>query len=902
VRDAALKGGAPRGLVAFLFTDIEGSTTRWEAHREAMQEALRRHDDLMRAAIESRGGYVFKTIGDAFCAAFASTDDALLAAIEAQRRIGAEDWSAVNGLRVRMAIHAGETDERSGDYFGPAVNRVARLLAVGHGGQVLLSGFATELAAPHLPPGVALRHLGTLPLKDLKEPERVHQLTVPDLQSDFKALRALETPPNNLPRQPTSFVGRDEELSRVQELVRSNVLVTIVGAGGMGKTRFALRIATNLLNETSGGAWFVDLAPVSDASLVASTILSALGADQTGSTPPLDRLIAYLKKRALLLLIDNCEHLLDEVARVVTTILAQCPEVVILATSRERLNVAGEYLHHLASLEPSSAVRLFEERARAANPRFALNDANRDLIADICRRLDGIALGIELAAARVRSISIEDLAKRLEFRMLSGGGRERLARQQTMRALVDWSYDLLTADEKTLFRRLAVFAGGFTLDAAMAACADESIDELSVLDLLESLADKSLLVVDSEEKGQRYRFLAPIKDYAREQLDANRESDEALRRHALTFAAAAERAYEEWDTAPGPDWLMRQERELDNYRCALRWSVDEHRDPQAGVRIAGSAAPAFMRLSLLPEAIAWCERAMEAAATMPPATEARLLYVLSMLYNNRGLFDRSLTAAERAAENYRKTSDQHGLALALSQVAQQSAKVRSLEAAQAVASEAVTLARRLGDRRLLALTLTRCATVFGSDRIEEARAAHAESLAILRELGRDDETTRALVWWMNTEALAGQTRAAAAIAEEALQLADLADGELRMSLSISAADLYLELGERERAIPLARTALARSVKADHPVATSFAIAYLAHAASRTDPVEAARMLGYVRERQRMFGWIADDHERELLDGLQRTLDAQIAADRLTELFAEGASWSEENAVARAARI
>ncbi len=408
----------PSGTVAFLFTDIEGSTVRWDSHRDAMQEALRRHDRILRSAIDANGGVVFKTVGDAFCAAFSSVRGALEGAIDAQRCLAGEDFDAVDGLRVRMAVHVGETDERDGDYFGPAVNRVARLLSAGHGAQVLVSGAAADVVEAQLPDGAGLRHLGTLPLRDLRDPERVFQLIAPGLVSDFKALRALETPPNNLPRQASSFVGRNADLARVKGLLATNTLVTIVGTGGVGKTRLALAAATDVLNDLPDGAWFVDFAPLTDSSLVASSILSALGADQTTDAPALDVLIGHLKQRGLLLVFDNCEHLIGEVAHIAAAVLAACPEIGVLATSREMLKVTGERVHRLSSLDDAESVALFIERARAVRPDFRADARDVASIEEICRRLDGIALAIELAAARVRSISLDELSRRLRLRML----------------------------------------------------------------------------------------------------------------------------------------------------------------------------------------------------------------------------------------------------------------------------------------------------------------------------------------------------------------------------------------------------------------------------------------------------------------------------------------------------
>ncbi len=407
-----------------MFSDIEGSTQRWERDRAAMQTAVRRHGALMRAAIEARGGYVFKTIGDAFCAVFARPEEAMAAALTAQRALGAEDFSTVDGVRVRMALHTGTSDERDGDYFGPAVNRVARLLAIGHGGQVLVSGTAADLLQGEMPPQSSLRDLGAHRLKDLARPEQVYQLVAPDLPETFPALRSLDELPNNLPLQLTSFVGRQTEVAEIEALLGNHRLVTLVGTGGAGKTRCALQVGAELLDGSGEGVWLIELAPLSpahraarageahavgqptDPPLVASAIAQALNVQEAPNRPLLDTLLGYLKRKRLLLILDNCEHLIDEARNVTTAILRTCPNVHVLVTSREGLNVAGEEVYRMPSLAvPGSgqtigaesapqygAVALFSDRALSVDKRFTLSDENAPFVADICRRLDGIPL------------------------------------------------------------------------------------------------------------------------------------------------------------------------------------------------------------------------------------------------------------------------------------------------------------------------------------------------------------------------------------------------------------------------------------------------------------------------------------------------------------------------------
>lgn len=875
----------------FLFSDIEGSTRRWERYGETMRDALRRHDRILRSEIEARRGYVFKTIGDAFCASFWTIRDALEAAVESQRRLTSEDFDAIGGLSVRMAIHAGATDERDGDYFGTAVNRTARLLSAGNGGQILLSGVAADLALQNLPEGVTLRHLGTLPLRDLAEPENVYQPVADDLRSDFKALRAMTTPPNNLPRRSTSFVGRRADLSRVEALLEAGTLVTIVGAGGIGKTRLALEVAANRLNDERDGVWFVDLSAIANVSLIPGTILGAVGAEATPDDDPIETLVEFLSKRELLIVLDNSEHLVAGVAPIVARIVARCAHATVLATSREPLDVSAERIYRLASLDLDAAVQLFADRARAADSSFRI-DESREAVAEICERLDGIALAIELAAARVRAMPATSIAEHLGLRLLAGG-RDRRPRQQTMRALIDWSYDLLAEEERRVLRGCAVFVRGFTLDVAESVCGAAADSPL--LDSLASLVDKSLVVLGREGAHDRYRLLEPIREYAMEKLDGAGETATLRRRHAEAFASVARAAYEEWDRAPRPDWLARMQRELANFRSALKWTVEERNDGELGARIVADTTLVFVRLALLAEGIAWCERVLESVSVMPPETEARLRYGLSMLYANQGEVKRVLPQALEAAERYRAAGDERGLSRALSQAATRFAAACALDEAKANAQEALELARRSGDRRLLADTLRRCASAFAEDRGEHVRKLFAESVELFRALGRDDETARALEWWGQWEAENGDFQAAA---QRLLEARDLEHTDLAaMYYTNNLASFYLALQQPERAEPFARESLALAAKARHPILVPAAIAYIAVAVGARDAARAAELLGYAEERLHAADWQLVAYDRAIVDSLRDALRERLGASELDRLFQAGSAWNEDQAAA-----
>ena len=560
----------PIGTVTFLFSDIEGSTRHWEDQRAAMPAALRRHDKLVRSAIEAHDGHVFKTMGDAFCAAFWRAPDALAAAADAQRALRAEDWSAVGGLRVRMAVHTGTTDEREGDYFGTTVNRVARLLAVADGGQVVVSGAAAQLLDSAMPEQMELRDLGEHRLKDIAEPEHIWQLAAPGLVETFPPLQSLESPPNNLPRQLTPLLGREEVLAEIEPLVIEHPLVSLVGTGGVGKTSVALQVGADLLDGSGEGVWFIDLAPLRDQALVVNTTAATFGLREQGERPMLELLLQYLRPRRLLLILDNCEHLIEAVAYVADAILRAAPHVRLLATSREPLRIEGEHVYRLPSLAvpPAGdsltadqalkygAIALFAQRAAAADTKFKLTDESAPIVAEICRRLDGIALAIELAAARVEVLPPRQLAQKLDerFRVLIGGSRTALPRQQTMRALIDWSYDLLSEQEQKLFRRVSIFVGGWTLEAAEAVVNDDTLDALDIVDLISSLVEKSLVVAGAEEL-LRYRLLESTRLFALEKLQQRGERDTLARRHAQWAADLADHAREASQTDPWAQWV-----------------------------------------------------------------------------------------------------------------------------------------------------------------------------------------------------------------------------------------------------------------------------------------------------------------------------------------------------------
>ena len=762
LRDAQPGGGAARhspDLVAFLFTDIEGSSLRWLNHRAAMQEVVREHDDILRATIVDNGGEVFKTGGDAFSAAFRRPAEALGAAVAAQRALNQREWSSVGGLKVRMAVHVGTAERRDGDFFGPALNRVARLLALGHGGQILVTASAAELLAAERENVHSLRLLGAHVLDDPLAPVAIHQVEGQGLPREFPPLRTVENRPTNLPRQVTALLGRQHEFERLCSLLVGSPLVTITGAGGVGKTRLALEAGIQLLDRFADGTWLAELAAITDPAMVPSAIASALGIDAATDQTPTTALVSRLRRQDLLLVLDNCEHVIDAVAKLVETLLSAAPDVRVVVTSQEPLGIAGEQVFRLPSLAVpedttvtaedalhAGAVQLFVERARAADPRFTLDDRNAPTIAAICRRLDGIALAIEMAASRAPMLGVDKLAEKLDerFRVLTGGRRTALPRQQTLRATLDWSHGLLSDNERSILRRAAIFSGGFTLDAASAVIADAGLDEFEVVDQLSHLVARSLVVADTGEAGTRYRLLETTRAYALERLADAGETAACERRHAEYFRAFFDRGYAEWNTLSDWDWRSRYAPERDNLRNALDWAFGPAGDPVMGLALMGSAVRLWQHLSLFAEGRQRLEAALPHLDPATPAVDAsRIWFSVGALWQDADVI-RATAAFDRAVGICRSLGHSSALAEALLNVASQRISLgRQVEtdAGLAALEEARPLVEKSGNPRLAAryhmasgfvahlrndlpssvdafMRAVDCARAFGAERVE----------------------------------------------------------------------------------------------------------------------------------------------------------------------------------------
>ena len=614
---------APSGVVTFLFTDVEGSTRRWEADANGMRAALAAHDEVLRAAIEAHGGLMFKHTGDGVCAAFASPRSAVDAAVAAQRALE---------LPVRMGLATGEAELRGGDYFGAVLNRVARLMAAGHGGQILLAESTAGLLS-----GVDLVDLGPRRLRDLPTPIGVFQVRAAGLRTEFPALRALDASPGNLRAATTSFIGRESEVAELQAAVKAHRLVTLTGVGGVGKTRLATEVAARLADEFPDGVWFFELAAVADPAAVPDAVAAVLGITQQPDKSVSESMAAALEGRVRLLVLDNCEHVLDAAADLIEAILAASATVTILATSREGLGIADEQLWPVPSLDvgtgvDSAAVALFVERARSVAPRFSVVTADEAAaVVEMCRRLDGIPLAIELAASRMASMTASEVRDRLDqrFRLLVGS-RRGLERHQTLRHAVAWSHDLLDDAEKSLLQRCSVFSGGFDLQSACAVAGSDDVDDYAVLNLLDALVRKSLLIADRSSGRTRFSMLETIRQFAEEQLVAGGAATEVRAAHSRSFARREADIMALWDSPRQREAYRWFAVELANLRTAFRWAAD-----QGDLDVAATIATCvgFLGAGVQTyEPIAWAEELIEPARVVDHPRLAFLYVIASLCY------------------------------------------------------------------------------------------------------------------------------------------------------------------------------------------------------------------------------------------------------------------------------
>jgi predicted ATPase len=752
-----------------------------------MRAALARHDAILRDAIEGSGGLVVKGRGDGVHAVFATADGAIGAAIDAQVAMDAESWEVSEPLRVRIGIHSGAAELRDGDYFGAAVNRAARLEAVAHGGQIVCSQATADLVRDSLPASLELVDLGDHTLRDLARPERVFQVAHPGLEREFAPLASLDAFSENLPVQVTSFVGRDEDVARIVGMLDEVSLVTLIGTGGVGKTRLALQVAADVTPRFADGAWFCELAAAEDGDAMAQVVAAVLGCRQHVGLSLADSIVEYVKVRELLLVLDNCEHLLDDAGALADAVLRVCPRVTVLATSREALDVAGERVMRVRSLDApavsaageelvqSAAVELFADRCRDAGVELAWDASQWAAVAEICRRVDGIPLAIELAAARTPSMSPVDIAAHLDerFRLLTGKRRGRVERHQTLRATVEWSYQLFDSDERVVFDRVGVFAGSFDGPAAAAVAGGSDLDSWEVTEALASLVAKSMLSAETGPDGtSRYAMNETLRQFARERLDQSHDTDRWRRAHAQYYASWAHDAGYGLAGLDDVLWLARLYVELDNVRAAVGWSLDrdDPEEQELGLRILASleegrnardmalgvlAAQAVsvaeasrpeLRTPVLTVAAnyEWSQGRVDRArnlanaamrdgiiaTTVNPSAPYQAAVTIEMTAGNHA---RALEIADQARAELDAVDNLYAQSFVLGTIATHEAMAGRIDDARADSERAVELARRSGNRNILANAHHATARALLRDDPAAALAAAEQCLDLYRQ-------------------------------------------------------------------------------------------------------------------------------------------------------------------------
>jgi predicted ATPase/class 3 adenylate cyclase len=903
----------PSGTVTFLFTDIEGSTVLWEKRPEAMKSALAAHDEILKEAIEIHRGRAIKTTGDGIHAVFATAIDAVKASIAAQNKF-LKPLDDIQ-IKVRMGMHTGEAELRDGDYYGQTLNRAARLMSVGHGGQILVSETTMQIARGHLPNDVSALDLGQHHLKGLHQPERIFQITAPDLQQNFPPLKTLAHATHNLPMQLTSFIGRERELAEAKTKLEGARLLTLIGPGGTGKTRLSIQLGSQLLSTFKDGVWLVEFSPISDPSLVMQTIASTFDIREAPGVPLKVLVLDYLRDKQTLLILDNCEHLVEASAQIADEFLHTVPQLKIIASSREALGINGETVYRVPSLSlPGQAeatkdaalgcesVQLFVERASAANPTFQLTDENASSVAQVCSRLDGIPLAIELAASRVAVFSPEQIAGRLDdrFKLLTGGSRTALPRQQTLRALIDWSYDLLNEPERALLRRLSVFAGGWTFEAAETIC-----NNVDVFEHLPQLINKSLVTVKDEGDEPRYHLLETIRQYARDKLLEAGEGQGTRDRHLAYFLEMAETASPELRTRTNElQWLKLLETEYDNIRTAIEWGLSN--DPFAVMRMVHLLMFFMITKSHAGEGHRWGAEVLKqigdgkSLTTEQNKHKGRLLSSMSILSFSMGDNQTTRTEADEAITLLRSADDTPNLAFTLGFRAVADFLTGNTEAAVKASEEAIRLAEELGDNHILGIVLSSASRVeaFAKGDFAKAYAVHERACDLLKEYGNR---------WTYAITLYGLANIAIALKEFetarkkfniALQIMqDLgAQRNINMIKSDLAHILRLE-GNYPQAMSSYRETIKEWQRTGHRAAVAHqleSMAFIAKALEQTG--KSIRLLGAAEALRQKINIDMTPQERELYNKEVADLKANMNENEFNSIWADGQSMTMDEAI------
>ena len=900
------------GTVTLLFVDIEGSTRMLGRLGDRYAAVLRDFHRLLAESATLHNGALVDTAGDGAFFAFPTATGALQAAVAAQLGLAGHEWPDEGGLKARMGMHTGEALNVDQRYVGMDVHRAARITAAGHGGQILLSGTSRELLGGAMPTGVTLRDLGMHQLKDLPEPERIFQVVSAELPADFPPLRSLDAWPNNLPRQLSSFVGRGDAVQEVGALLGTSALLTLTGPGGVGKTRLALEVARQTADACPDGAWLIDLSAIGDGKLVCEAVASTLKIKEQPGIDLTDTLVSQIGQRQLLLLLDNCEHVLEPTAGLVDTLLQSCSEVRVLATSQEALRISGESLYPVRSLSlpdpetarldaiaTNEAVRLFVERAQAVNPGFQLNEANARSVAQICQRVDRIPLAIELAAARVRALSPDQIAARLDdrFRLLTDGGRTTMPRHRTLLAAVDWSYDLLSTAERELFARLSIFAGTFSLEAAEAVCSGGAIARDDVLDLLTRLIDRSLAVSVDAPGEARYKVLETLRQYGEGKLAATGDLVTLRRRHRDYFASLVDEARPAFFAGPEPSaWVQRLAREHDNLRAALAFSDEDPEGALPELQMAAGLWRFWEIRGHLAEGRAWLGRALTRNVAEVSDIRANALTGAGMLAAQQGDGPAAISLLESAVELLRVIGNPMSIAVAISNVANVAAEHGDLERARALYEEGVSLTRQGGEARVTAFALLNLADVAARQgRDAEAQERYDEALGTFRATGDLFGVALALGRGAAISVRLGDPASGRSRHLEALKIYRQFGEHRGIARTLMhLGDLARQGGDASEAEAFYRESLSERQQVSDRGGSAAVLGRLAALACDADPLRAARLLGASESMRMAIGASlnADDAAEqaalmERLSGLigPAAMSAELSAGRTGALEA-----------------
>lgn len=902
----------PTGTVTFLFTDIEGSTDLAQKYPDALPVLLARHNAILRGAIESHHGHVFQIIGDSFHAAFYTASDALGAALAAQHMLHAEPWDPAP-IRVRMGINTGAAqasavEEVAGGYAGySTLARASRVMSVAHGGQILLSHTTADLVGDQLPGEISLRDMGEHHLKGLLHPEKLWQVAAPDLPTNFPPLHSSSTPTNNLPTQLTTFIGRERELSEAQEKLKAARLLTLIGPGGTGKTRLSLQVAAEQLVHFEDGVWFVELAPLADPVFIISGIASVFEIREAQGVPLVTLVVDYLRAKELLLILDNCEHLVETCAQVADRLLHACPKLKIIASSREALGIDGETVYRVPSLslpgQTSSdvmqyeATRLFVERATKAEPRFHATNENAAAVIQICRRLDGIPLAIELAAARVKLFTPEQIAERLDdrFKLLTGGSRTALPRQQTLRALIDWSYHSLNEIEQRTLRRLAVFAGGWSIDGAEAV-----IGEPDALDGLLGLVNKSLVNVAEQAGASRYHFLETIRQYAMEKLLESGEAVESRNRHldyVLHIAGKAERGVFQ---PPNLAWLDQMELEHDNLRTALEWSASNH--PVQAIDLALALDSFWTLRDYNSEAVTWCQTILTRTESLSDyaAMRARLDANLGWSAIFMGNHKLARAAAESGLKLAAQTSDKLVIVYLQTVILLSSMYLGDFPAAEQAAQVGGALAREMGynDELVMILVLGGQTRFFAGGDIAQAKANLAEAESLRIQIGSQWANSAFIFGFARLSGMLGDVEKARALFKRSEDAAQ-AMGNMRLVYSCHSelAHILRRHGEIEEALDLYKGVLPKWKELGHRAAVAHELECIALILSQKEqPARAVTLLGAAQViRELVDSAMTAPEHAEYTEALS-TLHIKLEASKFNQAWEAGQAMSMDRAI------